>query len=192
MFLTMNSYAVELLEHERLNEAESVLGQVIFSPFAPAYPEWQETGLEIRSRRKKRSTVSVSQPEPQQENEAETAVVDNPPQEARVDAVIDFMTANLHQNITLDQLCQVASLSSSQFARVFKSQTGLSPITYLIKLRMEKAGHLLTTTFRSVKEVMAMVGYGNRHHFLQLFRRQFNTTPTAYRRRALSQRRNRY
>lgn len=53
---------------------------------------------------------------------------------------------------------------------------------------MKKASYL-TTTFQSVKVVMAKVGYGNRHHFLQLFREHFNTTPTAYRKQAMSQRR---
>jgi AraC-like DNA-binding protein len=188
----VNSYAVELIEHDRLSEARNVSLVAVSSPLGPFYPEWQDTLLDVRSKRKQRSTITISVPDFQQGYETEEAIEDNPIQEARVDAVIDFMTANLHKSITLDQLSQVASLSPSQFARVFKSQTGLSPITYLIKLRMEKAGHLLTTTFRSVKEVIAMVGYGNRHHFLHLFKRHFNTTPTAYRKRALRQRRNRY
>ena len=188
-FYLMNAYAIELIQHDRLNEAESVLERAVRSPFAVAYPELQDTRLEIRSKRKRHSTIAFSRPAVERVYQPETVVIDDPIREARVDAVIDYMKENLHEKIRLDRLCRIADLSDSRLTHVFKAQTGLPPIEYLIKLRMEKASHLLATTFEDVKIIMAKVGYGNRHHFLQLFREHFNTTPTAYRKRAMSQRR---
>jgi tetratricopeptide (TPR) repeat protein len=56
----LNSYAVELGQVGRMDEAENVSKLTIASPFAPYYPEWQSTYSEIRSRRKRRSTISIS------------------------------------------------------------------------------------------------------------------------------------
>jgi len=46
----LNSYAVELTEVGRLPEALNVIRIVLASPFASAYPEWRETGEDIRRR----------------------------------------------------------------------------------------------------------------------------------------------
>lgn len=65
----LNSYAVELGEVGRTDEAENVSRLTVASPFAPYYPEWQSTYSEIRSSHKRRSTITVSRPQIQQEPE---------------------------------------------------------------------------------------------------------------------------
>lgn len=47
-FEVFNSYAVELGEVGRKEEARNVIKHVLASPFIPAYPEWQETSQELR------------------------------------------------------------------------------------------------------------------------------------------------
>ena len=104
----------------------------------------------------------------------------------RVRIVIDFMKANLHRKISLTDLAREVNLSAAHVSRLFSIETGISPSEYLIRLRMEKARHLLLTSVLSVKEVMAMTGYGNRGHFVQHFKRYFGLTPSEYRRRVSS------
>ena len=59
----LNSYAVELSEANRLQEAKNVSSLAVSSPFGPYYPEWQETYSEVNQKlHKKRSTVAVSIP----------------------------------------------------------------------------------------------------------------------------------
>lgn len=59
----LNSYAVELNEVGRLQEANNVSSLAVASPFSPYYPEWQETHSEIDQRLyKSRSSVTVSEP----------------------------------------------------------------------------------------------------------------------------------
>jgi transcriptional regulator GlxA family with amidase domain len=60
-----------------------------------------------------------------------------------------------------------------------------SPGEYLIRLRMEKARHLLTTGFLSIKEVMATAGYDikSRANFVRQFKRYFGLAPAEYRKR---------
>ncbi len=84
---------------------------------------------------------------------------------ARVRTVIDFMKANLHRPIKLTELAGAVNLSPRYFSQLFKIETGIAPGEYLIRLRIEKAAELLTTTFLSVKQVMAGVGYDNKSNF---------------------------
>jgi transcriptional regulator GlxA family with amidase domain len=51
---------------------------------------------------------------------------------------------------------------------------------------MEEAGRLLRTTFLSVKEVMAEVGYNNKANFGRSFKLRFQVSPSQYRQQALA------
>jgi YesN/AraC family two-component response regulator len=170
-FKYLNSYALELSETGRTEEAEQVVKVVAASPLIGRYREWQETISEIAAVRKRPSVVAVGSPK-----------VDS-----RIQRVINFMEANLHRRITLGQLARIINLSPGRLVNVFRTEVGYPPIEYLIKLRMRKARELLAATFYSVKEVMGMVGYnpGNRNGFLSHFKLYSDgLTPTQYRRRA--------
>ena len=59
----LNSYAVELAEAGRRQEARNVIRHVLASPFAFAYPEWRETGdeLDLGRNRPPQSVVPFAQ-----------------------------------------------------------------------------------------------------------------------------------
>jgi transcriptional regulator GlxA family with amidase domain len=114
--------------------------------------------------------------------------VANAIRKARMQAAIDFMNANLHRSVSVDELASSVRLSTSHFARLFKAETGIAPGQYLTNLRMEKAGQLLATSFLSIKEVVGAVGYKSRNNFLRFFRRHFHTTPSEYREQAFTSR----
>jgi tetratricopeptide (TPR) repeat protein len=105
----LNSYAVELGEVGRMDEAESVSSLTVASPFAPYYPEWQSTFSEIRSKHKSRSTVSIlvpqQQPEPEPESEPQTArVVTFPPlKEAPLPQKPEYVTSQELSRMSEDE-----------------------------------------------------------------------------------------
>jgi len=182
----LNSYAVELIKSNRVSEAHDASLVAVSSPFGRFYPEWQETWSEVRSRRKRRSTIAI--PLPLVKSEYEELLEPEAPEDAthdlRIQTVIGFMNANLERKVSLSELANVVNLSGSHFSHVFKAQTNLSPGEYLIRLRMEKARHLLATSFLSIKEIMALVGYGTRKNFIEHFKRYFEVAPSKYRKRA--------
>ena len=96
------------------------------------------------------------------------------------------MNANLHRSIALSDLAAMVNLSSGYFIQLFKTKTGVTPGEYLIRLRLEKAGQLLKTSFLSIKQVMAAVGYNSKSHFARHFKRQFGVAPSEYRKQALA------
>jgi transcriptional regulator GlxA family with amidase domain len=78
---------------------------------------------------------------------------------------------------------QHSGLPPRTFARRFKEATGLSPITYVQQLRMERAKSRLENSDEAVERVGWHVGYEDVAFFRRLFRRTTGLTPSAYRRR---------
>jgi AraC-like DNA-binding protein len=182
----LNSYAVELMQNHRLSEARNTASIAVSSPFGPFYPEWQETWSEVRTKQKRRSTVTISRTLIEQEDEAEPEAPENTIRNLRIQTVIGFMNSNLDRRVSLSELASIVSLSPSHLSRLFKNETKLSPGEYLIRLRMEKARHLLATSFLSIKQIMALIGYGNRKDFVGHFKRYFGLAPSQYRKRAFT------
>lgn len=132
----------------------------------------------------KKSSKSAKSDSKESERLKDSVVPKSTSSNPRVTTVIEFMETNLDRKISLSEMAGVANLSPSHISHLFKTQTGLSPGEYLRRLRMEKATHLLATTLLSVKQIMAISGYGNRSDFLRHFKRYYEVTPTEYRNRA--------
>ena len=107
---------------------------------------------------------------------------ETPDSHHRINRSIDYMKQHLDQPLRLDGLATVASLSRSQYAALFKAQTGYAPIDYFIRLRMHRACQLLDTTRASVKMIAASLGYDDPLYFSRLFRLVNDRSPKAYRR----------
>ena len=75
----------------------------------------------------------------------------------------------------------MANLSRSQYAALFKRQTGYAPIDYFIRLRMHRACQLLDMTDLSVKTVAGRLGFEDPLYFSRVFRTVNEKTPTEYR-----------
>ena len=73
----------------------------------------------------------------------------------RVHAAIDFMNSNIHRKLTAIEVAQTVRLSPPHLRELFKSETGQSLTAYRKRLQLERAKHLLETTFLSVKEIAA-------------------------------------
>jgi AraC-like DNA-binding protein len=91
------------------------------------------------------------------------------------------MRDNLHKDLSLSRLAQSVNLSVWRLCHVFRTDVGMSPIQYLRLLRMEKAKHLLETSFLSVKEITHDVGLNDESHFVRDFKAVYGFPPTRYR-----------
>ena len=64
---------------------------------------------------------------------------------------------------------------------LFKSQVGLPPTQYLIKLRMDKAAKELRDTYDRVTEIASDLGFDNNRYFSRAFKKAYGMTPNQYR-----------
>lgn len=99
-----------------------------------------------------------------------------------VKKIIHYFSQHYSEKISLDQIAQNMYLSTFYISRIFKSETGESPINYLINLRMEKARDLIEKEEAiSVQNVAACVGYDDVYHFSKLFKKHYGVAPSKYR-----------
>ncbi len=82
---------------------------------------------------------------------------------------------------TVEELMTEIPASRRNLARRFKAATGITPIEYLQKTRIEAAKTTLEQTDRSISDVMMLTGYNDLKAFRQQFRKHTGMTPTEYR-----------
>ena len=84
-------------------------------------------------------------------------------------------------DITPEGLAESLCMGYSNFRRIFKEYTGLSPARYILQMRLNKIKEKLTNTSLPVKQIAAESGYANEDYFYTVFRRMTGMTPTEYR-----------
>lgn len=92
-----------------------------------------------------------------------------------------WILTDLSRRFTVEAAAEVAGMSLSHFAHVFKEETGASFIEYVNACRMDRARDLLLTTDLRIKEIADRLGFENANYFTTLFKRQFGMSPNEQR-----------
>lgn len=92
------------------------------------------------------------------------------------------MEMNYREKLTLDKLARDANISVPHYCSEFKRCFNVSPIEYLIGVRMKHAAILLRDLNRRVNEIATDVGYGDIFYFSRLFKKRFAASPLEFRR----------
>lgn len=99
----------------------------------------------------------------------------------RLEEVVDAIQQDLLHPWTVGVMAKKAAMSPAHFSERFKEQTAMSPMAYVIHLRMQRAAGLLQWSESPVAEIAARVGYDDAYYFSRLFRSGFGVSPRAYR-----------
>jgi AraC family transcriptional regulator len=99
----------------------------------------------------------------------------------RLKRVVDYIAANLDENMSLAQLSAIAGMSPHYFSELFKVSTGRSPHNYILLQRIERAKQQLRDPNRSIIDAGLDAGFQNPSHFARMFRQVEGTTPSTYR-----------
>ncbi|CAJ1004146.1 MULTISPECIES: helix-turn-helix domain-containing protein [Brevibacillus] len=98
---------------------------------------------------------------------------------------VRYLKENLRRKLTLEEVAQYCCVSVYHLSRLFKRETGMSPIDFLNRLRVEKAKYYLSSTDCTIQEIAAVVGFQDANYFTRTFKKYANCSPTAYRRAKL-------
>ncbi|QDZ09785.1 helix-turn-helix domain-containing protein [Devosia ginsengisoli] len=105
---------------------------------------------------------------------------------ADVVRALEYMQDNIARSFNLADLAKAAGRSPSHLSRQFRDAFGRPPHAYLIDLRLDMAQALLQRTREPIAAIAVDCGFSHQEHLTRLFRRRFETTPAAFRRRAQS------
>ena len=106
----------------------------------------------------------------------------NGPTHPVVTQAIQSLEARLQHPWTLKELAADLHVSSS-YLRIFKSSTGLPPMAYLAKRRVETAAEMLLHGDESMSEIGQTVGWPDQNYFARRFKAHFGLSGTTYQER---------
>ena len=92
-----------------------------------------------------------------------------------------YIDNNYSTNITLDSLSELTHMNKFYLVHIFRRFFKVSPINYLITKRLKEAAHLLQSTDLSILNISTSVGFTSQSYFCQIFKKNYNMSPSAYR-----------
>ena len=95
-----------------------------------------------------------------------------------VQLITTYMENNYAKEISIEQLATLYYVSPTYLSKIFKDLTGVSPINYLIQIRLKNAHQMLEKQDLTVKEVAKAVGYEDAYHFSKSFKKHFGISPS--------------
>ncbi len=98
-----------------------------------------------------------------------------------ISSIMYYMEHEFDENITVSKLAKEFHITPNYLTNLFHKQTGLSPTEYLRQVRTKHACQLLVTTNMSIQKISEKVGIVDSNYFVKLFKKDFNLTPSQYR-----------
>lgn len=105
-----------------------------------------------------------------------------------VKRIIHYLSTQYAEPLSIESMAETIGFSRAYLSRVFKRHTGMTPVTFLLQLRLDKARRLLRERRElTVEQIAASVGFQDPLYFSKQFRRFYGMPPTAYRESMLKQ-----
>jgi transcriptional regulator GlxA family with amidase domain len=95
-----------------------------------------------------------------------------------VHRVQDWLSTHFAEPVRLPRLAKLASMSSRNLVRAFKTTTGLTPLQYQQRLRLEFAGSLLRDSRLTLESISESCGFVDARHFRRLWKSIFQAPPS--------------
>lgn len=99
--------------------------------------------------------------------------------------VIHYMQENITQNLSLTKLAEHFKYSVSRFSSLFLKETGVSPISYFIQLKIQKACQYIELTNLKFYEIANLLGFDEPAYFTRTFTKVMGYPPSEYRQREI-------
>lgn len=96
----------------------------------------------------------------------------------KVTKAVNFVNEHFDEKISVEQLADIAGMSTSAFHRAFKQSITDSPLQYIKKVRLNRAKNMLVKDGVSASEAALQVGYESISQFSREFKRYFGLPPS--------------
>jgi len=85
------------------------------------------------------------------------------------------------KDISLHSVAKEVNISPNHFSTIFSRETGETFISYITKVRLDKAKLLLKTTQMRASDIGYEIGYNDTHYFSYVFKKNTGMTPKEFR-----------
>ena len=92
-----------------------------------------------------------------------------------------YIRQNCSCPISIADTAAFLKVSQSHLSREFYKETGMRPIDYLIRIRLDKAVNMLTSTERKVEEIGRECGFSTANYFGKVFKKHMGMSPVQFR-----------
>lgn len=99
----------------------------------------------------------------------------------RIAEVKQYIREHIDEPLNREVLADVAGFSVPHFHRIFTAQIGENIVSYVRRVRMERAGRKLRIGAVDITEVALAAGYDTHAAFSKAFKQQFGLSPSAFR-----------
>jgi AraC family transcriptional regulator len=98
-----------------------------------------------------------------------------------IEDVMRYIREHIHEPLNREMLAEIAGFSVPHFHRVFTAHVGESAISYVRRLRLERAARKLRMGAVDITEVALAAGYDTHAAFSKAFKQQFGLSPSEFR-----------
>ncbi|MBE6845791.1 MAG: helix-turn-helix domain-containing protein [Ruminococcus sp.] len=98
-----------------------------------------------------------------------------------IERATHYFNENYNKQINIDEYARSRHMSTCWFIRSFKQILKVTPMQYILSLRMANAQNLLESTQYNISEIAEAVGYDNSLYFSRLFHKHIGVSPSEYR-----------
>lgn len=102
-------------------------------------------------------------------------------QNEEADLAITYFHEHYNKEINIGEYAASRHMSTCWFIRCFKQYTGITPMQYILSIRISNAQSLLEATEYNITEISHIVGYDNPLYFSRIFKKQRGLSPYEYR-----------
>lgn len=105
---------------------------------------------------------------------------------------LQLMNEHMSFPMELDEICTELHISRRRLERMFLKQTGRSPAASYLDIRLQAAREQLFYSNNSIGHIAEVTGFQSGAHFCRAFRKRFEDSPSAVRRRFQADQRAKY
>lgn len=103
---------------------------------------------------------------------------------SQIAASIEHIMNNLHINLKVEDLANVACMSTPNYYRVFKNEMGMPPLSFIMQQRIRKAESMLKNPNNRIKDIFYHCGFENQSYFNRVFKKFKKLSPKEYQKQA--------